>query len=111
MKREEFQKTLSEAVKGIEKLFSYKNKSYGAEEDVFHNFRATAKRVIKGQYDNEYEDMFRVLACYVDKHWIALCNRGLQDPEFEERCWDIITYMLLAISLYNEKGEFINERI
>jgi len=102
MKREDFQKALSETAKEIEKLFTYKNNSYGMEDDVFHNFRTTARRVIKAHYDDEHEDMFRVLACYVDKHWVALCNRGLHEPEFVERCRDIITYMLIAVGMYNE---------
>lgn len=104
MKREDFRKTISETTKRIEKLFAYKNKSYGMEDDVFYNFRASAGRVIKAQYDDAYEDMFRVLACYVDKHWVALCNKGLQDSEFEERCLDIINYMLLAIALHGERA-------
>ncbi len=80
-------------------MFAAKNHSYGADDDVFYNFRETARRVMRGQFPSEAEDMFRVLAAYVDKHWVALCNRGLEDPDFEERCRDIAIYMLIAIAL------------
>jgi len=53
--------------------------------------------------------MFKVLACYVDKHWVALCNKGLRDPEFIERCQDIIVYMLLAITMHNYTGDGADE--
>lgn len=102
MKRDDFVKILSETVEETKWLFSRKNKSYGAEDDVFYNFRTTARRVIKGQYEDEHEDMLRVLCCYVDKHWVAICNRGLSDPEFSERCQDIINYMFIALALHSE---------
>ena len=103
MKREDFLKVLSETTEHIEKLFTYKNKSYGTDKDLFHNFRSTATRVLQN------EDMFKVLACYVDKHWVALCNKGLRDPEFIERCQDIIVYMLLAITMHNYTGDGADE--
>ncbi len=103
MKRDDFKPVLNEVVENIEDLFTYKNKSYGVEDDLFHNFRSTAKRVLPGQFDTDHEDMFRVLACYVDKHWVALCNRGLADAEFEERCKDIIVYMMLAIAMHRDR--------
>lgn len=68
MKRSDFQKVLTETAREIENLFARKNKSYGVEEDLFHNFRNTAERVVKGRYEDLHEDMFRVLAVYVDKH-------------------------------------------
>lgn len=102
MKRQDFLPVLDELFKEIKNLFLTKNQSYGVEDELFFNFRSTAQRVLPGQYESLHENMFRVLAVYVDKHWVALCNRGLQDPEFEERCRDIITYMALAIALYRE---------
>lgn len=108
MKREEFQPIWDELASEIMNLFFLKNQSYGADDDLHHNFRQTARRILSGQYESEQEDMFRVLACYVDKHWIALCNRGLQDPEFESRCKDIIVYMALAIALYKEQERVTN---
>ena len=90
MKREDFLKVLSETTEHIEKLFTYKNKSYGTDDDLFHNCRSTATRVLQN------EDMFKVLACDVDKHWVALCNKGLPGPRvYKERCQDIIIYMPL----------------
>jgi hypothetical protein len=103
MTRDDFLPLWADVADKIAVLFATKNKSYGASEDLFHNFRATAKRVLPGQ--NEQEAMFQVLACYVDKHWVALCNRGLADPEFEERCKDIIVYMALALAMKKGKGK------
>lgn len=104
MKRQDFITILNELETEIKGLFMYKNQSYGANDDLHYNFRETARRVLSGQ-----KDMFKVLACYVDKHWVALCNRGLQDPEFESRCIDIIVYMVLAIALYRDSGAIQHE--
>lgn len=100
MKRQDFMTILDELGEEIKELFICKNKSYGVEDDLHHNFRETARRVLSGQ-----KDIFKVLACYVDKHWVALCNRGLQDPEFESRCMDIIVYMVLAITMNRSTGK------
>ncbi|HPZ83310.1 MAG TPA: hypothetical protein PL064_07735 [Thermogutta sp.] len=96
-----FQLVAQREFSNIMELFSRKNKSYGRNADLFHNFRETARR-IEGNTDRGA--MFKVLATYVDKHWVALCNRGLDDPECEERLRDIIVYCLLALCLM-EDGE------
>jgi hypothetical protein len=97
--RLEFSELLDKLLDQIRDLFSTKNQSYGAGGDVFHNFRNTARRVLPQQFESEHEEMFRVLAVYADKHWVALCNKGLSDSEFEERCKDIMVYMTLAIAM------------
>ena len=102
MTRADFYLIMDEIIEKIKKLFSTKNDSYGQEEDLFHNFRRTAERVLPGQFENEYEDMYRVMLTYQDKHRVALANRGLEEPEFEERCLDEIVYTLLAIALHRE---------
>ena len=93
---------MAEMLDNVKKKFNQKNKSYGQEEDLFYNFRRTAKRVMQAKFDSEYEDMYRTMLAYQDKHRVALANRGLDEPEFEERCLDEIVYTLLAIALHRE---------
>lgn len=97
MTRQEFvEQVLEPSLEEIKELFSLKNKSYGIEDDAFHNFRSTALRV---HGTDDHETMFRVLYCYMDKHLVALANKGLSDDEYESRLKDIIVYCLLAIAL------------
>lgn len=98
-RNELFQLVAEREFNNIMELFSRKNKCYGRDADLFHNFRETARR-IEGNTDRPA--MFKVLATYVDKHWVALCNCGLDDPEYEERLRDIIVYCLLALCLMEE---------
>lgn len=102
MTRSEFYPIVEEVLEKVKVLFSQKNKSYGQDQDLFHNFRSTAKRVMQAKFDSEYEDMYRVMLAYQDKHRVALANLGLEEPEFEERCLDEIVYTLLAIALHRE---------
>jgi hypothetical protein len=102
MTRSEFYPIVEEVLEKVKVLFSQKNKSYGQDQDLFHNFRSTAKRVMQAKFDSEYEDMYRVMLIYQDKHRVALANLGLEEPEFEERCLDEIVYTLLAIALHRE---------
>ena len=107
MTRDDFYPLMTEMLDNVKKKFTGKNESYGQEGDLFHNFRGTAKRVMQAKFDSEYEDMYRVMLAYQDKHRVALANLGLEEPEFEERCLDEIVYTLLAIALhreYEEKG-------
>lgn len=63
----------------ILKLFSAKNVSYGSDQDAFHNFRQTALRL----YGNDKpQTMFTVLLTLLDKHLVALANKGIEDAEF-----------------------------
>ena len=88
--------------KKILDLFQFKNVSYGSETDLFHNFRNTAKRVFK---DDSYDGMYKSLLTYMDKHLVALANKGLQDKEFIERNRDIIVYCLLAMAMYQDRED------
>ncbi len=100
MTRQEFvEKVLEPSLKEIQELFSLKNKSYGIEDDAFHNFRSTALRV---HGTDDHEIMFRVLYCYMDKHLVALANRGMDDPECESRLRDIIVYCLIGLAMVKE---------
>ena len=102
MTRDDFYPLINEILDKVKKKFTEKNESYGQEGDLFHNFRGTAKRVMQAKFDSEYEDMYRVMLAYQDKHRVALANLGLEEPEFEERCLDEIVYTLLAIALHRE---------
>ena len=102
MTRDNFYPLMAEMLDNVKKKFNQKNKSYGQEGDIFHNFRKTAKRVMQSRFESEYEDMYRVMLAYQDKHRVALANLGLDEPEFEERCLDEIVYTLLAIALHRE---------
>lgn len=85
-------------------LFECKNKSYGADVDAFYNFRETARRLF-GKGDLKFA--FDVLCILADKHWIALMNCGLGDPEAEDRLRDIAIYALIGLGMLKalEKGE------
>jgi len=87
---------IDELLPQIRDKFAYKNKAYGRDEDAFHNFRNTAKRVLN---DDSFEGMYKTLLVYKDKHDVALANRGMDDPEFEERFIDNIVYSLIAIGM------------
>lgn len=99
MTRDDFFEITCETWGKIEDLFNIKNKSYGRGDDIFHNFRETALRLTRC---DSPEHMFQVLLVLQDKHRVALANRGLDDPEFEERVMDDIIYSLLAIAMYRE---------
>jgi hypothetical protein len=102
MTRDDFYPLMAEMLDNVKKKFNQKNKSYGQESDLFYNFRRTAKRVMQSRFESEYEDMYRTMLAYQDKHRVALANLGLDEPEFEERCLDEIVYTLLAIALHRE---------
>ena len=109
MTREELAKFIESEVREIVELFKRKNLSYGADRDGFFNFRETAKRVWvwadggdRGCQVIPYQAMFRVLLTYIDKHYVALCNRGLHDPEVKERLRDIIVYALIGLAMAQE---------
>lgn len=68
MTRDDFYPLMAEMLDNVKKKFNQKNKSYGQEGDLFHNFRKTAKRVMQAKFDSEYEDMYRTMLVYQDKH-------------------------------------------
>jgi hypothetical protein len=110
MTRDDFYPLMAEMLDNVKKKFNQKNESYGQEGDLFHNFRKTAKRVMQSRFESEYEDMYRVMLAYQDKHRVALANRGLDEPEFEERCLDEIVYTLLAIALHREYEKKVTQQ-
>lgn len=99
MRRQELRAFIEQQLNEILELFSLKNQSYGSEKDAFFNFEETARRVF---HDTSLYSLFRVLLTYVDKHHVALCNRGLDDPEVAERLRDIIVYCLIGLAMVSE---------
>lgn len=98
MKRDEFMTIVDRELDEIKKLYATKNTSYGSNDEAFHNFKETARRVYS---DTCHEAMWSVMLTYIDKHMIAL-TKGITEREFTERCRDIIVYSLLAIGLRQE---------
>lgn len=105
MKYDDFLKILDREQEEVKNLFSFKNKGYGAEDEVFYNFKETARRVFGS---TSYEDMWKVILVYMDKHMIAL-TKGLGEREFKERLRDIIVYSYLAIGVWEEWQDWKKE--
>lgn len=82
----------------IFELFNRKSGSYGANNDIFHNFRMTAIRLF-GQ--DTWDAMFKVIEVYKDKHNVALA-KGIDVPEVRERLRDNILYSLLQLAMLEE---------
>lgn len=115
MTYEEFLDFLNDEFENIRELFQTKNQVYGAGDDVFFNFRETARRVYPG-FDNcdppaQYADMFTVLLTLMDKHLVAIYNGGLHTPEIEERMRDIIVYCLIGLAMIREADEVRKEGV
>ena len=96
---------LSEVLEAVRDKFAVKNGSYGSDRDVFHNFNSTAKRIFD---EDDLETAFQVLMVYLDKHLVALANRGMTDAEYEERWMDVIVYGMLAIGMGREREKMLN---
>lgn len=96
MTRAEFASFMREEFERLVRLFESKNNSYGADEDVFYNFRESARRIFNG---TEKADLFQVLLVLADKHIIALERNNIYDPEAESRLRDIILYALLGLGI------------
>ena len=89
----------------IEKLFVRKNAGYGAQQDLFWNFRQTAERLYPAMYAEEpFAAMFLVAETLVDKHNVALA-KGLAVNECDERLMDRIVYSLLQLKMVYEHSE------
>lgn len=99
MTREELRRAIEQELETILELFDRKNESYGADLDAFHNFRETARRVLKC---DALDNRFRVLLAYMDKHLVALTSRGVHDPEAEERLRDIVVYALIGLAMVRD---------
>lgn len=97
--RTEFIASMHKTLDEVKQVFDYKNTSYGKDDDPFHNFRQSAIRVFG---EGTPENMFTVLLTLVDKHLVALANKGLSDKEFAERIKDVIVYSSIALGIYEE---------
>ncbi len=100
MTRGELIEKAQEDLKELIGLMRVKNQGYGLAEDGFYNFRETARRVLCRQPG--YDNMLDVLIVLMDKHWVALCQNKLADPNAEERFGDLIVYSLIARQMIRE---------
>lgn len=91
----------------IQKLFARKNEGYGANGDLFWNFRQTAERLYPTMYAQDpCAAMFLVAETLVDKN-VALAQ-GIAVSECEERLLDRIVYFLLQMKMIYESSERSN---
>lgn len=105
MTRDELRIVIHDELKRLERLFEEKNRSYGMEKDGFYNFSETARRVFG---TGDLMHAFAVLRILADKHWVALANNGLDDPEADQRLRDIAVYALIGLAMWwemNRKDE------
>jgi hypothetical protein len=96
MTRNELREIIESELVSITELFDVKNHSYGVDDDAFHNFRQSALRIYG---DDSRGEMFTVLMTLMDKHLVALVNKGIGDRDFSERLRDIIVYCLIGIAM------------
>ena len=99
MNRKELINIIKNEQEEILKLFESKNESYGDEGEAFYNFRQSATRIFN---DDSLESQFKILLTLMDKHSVALANKGIADIAFEERLKDIIVYSHIAIAMKEE---------
>lgn len=97
--RTEFLERLDKEFQRIREIFTERNKSYGKDEDLFHNFRQSA---IRHFGDDSSENMFKVAEILVDKHNVALANKGANDPVCDERLSDRIVYSLIEKAMLSK---------
>lgn len=106
MTRTEFAEFAKKKLEEVMELFRQKNQSYGQGADAFFNFKSSGRRVYGVE---SYENSFRVLLTYMDKHLVALANKGIDEPEFESRLKDVIVYCLLAMGMGEERKKLWKE--
>lgn len=94
----DFVKFLKDEMNRIIELFRRKNKAYGEEGDVFHNFRQSARRIYN---DESVNSMFMIAETLKDKHNVALA-KGADVPECAERLRDNIVYSLIQLAMLKE---------
>ncbi len=103
--RDDFVLFIRDKFEEIEKLFVRKNAGYGAQHDLFWNFRQTAERLYPAIYSQDpYAAMFLVAETLVDKHNVALA-KGIEVSECEQRLLDRIVYSLLQLKMVYEHSE------
>ena len=104
-RRSDFVLFIRDKFEEIEKLFVTKNAGYGAQHDLFWNFRQTAERLYPDLYGKEpLSAMFLVAETLVDKHNVALA-KGIEVSECEQRLLDRIVYSLLQLKMVYEHSE------
>ena len=109
-RRSDFVLFIRDKFEEIEKLFVRKNAGYGAQQDLFWNFRQTAKRLYPEMYAKEpFTAMFLVAETLVDKHNVALA-KGIEVSECDERLIDRIVYSLLQLKMVYEHSEEKTEK-
>lgn len=99
MQQQDFLKLADETAEKVKALFTRKNTAYGADADLFFNFRNTAARIFPDL--PVHDAMFRTAETYVDKHNVALA-KGINVSEAEERLLDRIVYSLLQLAMVRE---------
>ena len=108
-RRTDFVLFIRDKFEEIEKLFVRKNAGYGAQQDLFWNFRQTAKRLYPEMYAKEpFTAMFLVAETLVDKHNVALA-KGIEVSECDERLMDRIVYSLLQLKMVYDHSEKMAE--
>lgn len=104
-RRSDFVLFIRDKFEEIERLFDRKNAGYGAQQDLFWNFRQTAERLYPEMYAKEpFAAMFLVAETLVDKHNVALA-KGIEVSECDERLIDRIVYSLLQLKMVYEHSE------
>ena len=104
-RRSDFVLFIRDKFEEIEKLFVRKSAGYGAQHDIFWNFRQTAERLYPDQYGKApLAAMFLVAETLVDKHNVALA-KGIEVSECEERLIDRIVYSLLQLKMVYEHSD------
>ena len=104
-RRSDFVLFIRDKFEEIERLFDRKNAGYGAQQDLFWNFRQTAERLYPEMYAKEpFAAMFLVAETLVDKHNVALA-KGIEVSECDERLIDRIVYSLLQLKTVYEHSE------
>lgn len=105
MNREQFTTMLDSEFGRIKDLFALRNESYGSQDDLFYNFRETARRELPEEYrQNEPAAMFKVAEILLDKHNTALA-KGIAVNEVRERLQDRIVYSLLQIAMVDDMAK------
>ena len=104
-RRSDFVLFIRDKFEEIETLFVRKNAGYGAQHDLFWNFRQTAERLYPDLYFKEpLSAMFLVAETLVDKHNVALA-KGIEVSECEQRLLDRIVYSLLQLKMVYDHSE------
>lgn len=99
MERKELEALIKSDLEAIGKKFTEKNQRYGESKDGLFNFTAGAA-LIFGEVTPDTQ--YRALFAYASKHLVTLSREDAltADPEFAERCLDVVVYMLIARAMH-----------